>query len=283
MGQLILVEGIPGSGKTTLTKKLAEYLATQGTVRYYQEGDSHPADLGWCACIPEQDYEKIITDYPLYEARLREHGYLEEGYRIIPYTTFPVEDEDFYRLMESYEVYDNRVDITTFIRLHRKKWMRFGEEAARSNDYVIFECAYLQNHINELLLFHCMKEEAIREHLLDLITTVRNLNPVLIYLRQPNTKETIGRVSASRVDDHGVKVWMNRVIPYIEQSPYGKEHSLQGFDGMVAYFDSRKKVELAMLEVLPIQSYCIDNPDYEWDRVWGELKGIIDNNLKNKS
>jgi hypothetical protein len=276
MGQLILVEGIPGSGKTTTSRKIYDKLSSKVKIKLYEEGDGHPADLAWCACIPLSQFDEIITKYPEYESSIREHMYLEKDYAIIPYTKFPIDNPEFYQLMESFEVYDNRVGYNIFTNLHLGKWTSFGERQRQLDEITIFECAFLQNHINELLLFHCLDEEQIDEYLLKLINTVIDLNPILIYLNQTCVYETLDRVSSVRVDDKGEKIWMERVISYIENSPYGIKHSLKGFDGMVKYFEDRKKIEFNIMNRLPIKVYIVDNKSYNWDNVWTEVQSILE-------
>lgn len=275
MGRLILVEGIPGSGKTTIAKKIAEYLSAKKATSFYEEGAGHPADLAWCACIPKDQLEKVIGQFPEYEKPMKEYGYEEEGYYIVPYTRFPIDNPAFWQRMESFEVYDNRVGFDTFVDLHLKKWIKFGKKAESVDEYTVFECAFLQNHINELLMFHNSSTKEITEYLLKLITTVKELNPVLIYLNQTDVRETIRRVSEVRTDDRGQKIWMERVIEYIENSPYGQLHELKGFDGMVRYFEDRKQIELELLSKLPARTYIIDNRDYQWDRIWTEVEAIL--------
>jgi hypothetical protein len=276
MRKLILIEGIPGSGKTTLSKRVADYMSEKGVTKHYAEGEGHPADLAWCACIPVEELESIYEKYPKYKIHMENHMYQEDSYAIIPYTQFPIEDSEFYQLMESYEVYDNRVDFDTFTQMHHKRWKRFGEKAKIVDEVNVFECAFLQNHINELLLFHNTPVDQIEEYLMNLIQTVVELNPILIYLVQPNVYETIKRVSTARLNNQGEKVWMERVIKYIEDSNYGKLHSLNGFNGMVTYFEERKKIELKILEKLPIKSVIIENKDYDWDKVWNEIVVELD-------
>ncbi|MHB8129718.1 MAG: P-loop NTPase family protein [Mobilitalea sp.] len=276
MGRLVLIEGIPGSGKTTISKKIAGYLSsTNRKTNFFEEGDSHPADLAWCACIPFEQFDDIVIDYPAYESLMRQNMYQEEGYMVVAYTRFPIEDASFYQRMESYEVYDNRVGLETFVDLHKKKWTSFSKQAMAVDEFTVFECAFLQNHINELLLFHCSSEKEIEDYLLELIHTVKGLNPVMVYLNQPNVYETIRRVSDARFNEKGEKDWMERVIPYLENSPYGKLHKQKGFEGMVAYFEERKRIELAVIKKLPIETHIIDNPDYNWDKVWEEVQKII--------
>ncbi|MDF2587122.1 MAG: hypothetical protein K0S41_963 [Anaerocolumna sp.] len=277
MGQLILVEGIPGSGKTTTSEKIYNKLSIQKKTNLYMEGDGHPADLAWCACIPLNQLDEIINNNKTYELRIREHMYIEQDYAIVPYTKIPIENPEFYHLMENFEVYNNRVGFDIFKELHVGKWNRFGEKQKNLNEVTIFECAFLQNHINELLLYHCMDERQIEKYLLELIHTVKDLNPILIYLNQKSVVETIERVSNVRVDEIGDKVWMKMVIDYVENSPYGKKHTLKGFEGMVKYFEDRKQIELNIMNKLPIKVYIVDNKEYDWEKVWTQVQSILDN------
>ncbi len=62
--KLILVEGIPGSGKSTFARRIAgHYQALGQTVRLYNEGDYHPADVAWNACIPLAGLEQALAPF----------------------------------------------------------------------------------------------------------------------------------------------------------------------------------------------------------------------------
>lgn len=59
--RLILVEGIPGAGKTTTARKIKEKLIDEGKEAiFYEEGMSHPADMAWNACLKEDEYNDFI-------------------------------------------------------------------------------------------------------------------------------------------------------------------------------------------------------------------------------
>lgn len=124
----------------------------------------------------------------------------------------------------------------------------------------------LQNHITELVLFHGMEAEAIQAYLLDLIKPVLPLEPVLLYLSQASVEEGLKKISEIRVNEAGDKIWMERVIAYIEESPYGKANQLKGFDGFVEFFQRRKAIEEKVLSKLPIQVHKIENPDKDYEK-----------------
>jgi len=70
--KLILVEGIPGSGKTTIAKKISAYFRDMGVNTItYAEGEAHPADLGWIACIPIERYNYLLAYYPQFSEDIK--------------------------------------------------------------------------------------------------------------------------------------------------------------------------------------------------------------------
>lgn len=275
MNKLFIIEGIPGSGKTTIAKKISEYLSNSIKTNLYCEGDLHPADLAWCACIPIDSFDEIIGRFQNYKNEINNNMYIENGYAIVAYTQFPIEDKELYKLFESYEVYDNRVSFDLYTRLHLERWQRFSKRAQELQETNVFECSYLQNHVNELMFFHNLSENEINQYLLQLIEPTKNLNPVLFYLDQPDVYGTISRVSNIRTNRDGEKEWMNRVIEFIENCPYGICHNLKGFDGMVKAFEARKQIELSVVNKLPITTYIIRNENYNWDGVWNNIRHKI--------
>lgn len=56
----------------------------------------------------------------------------------------------FMEYFEAHEVYDGKVSFNVFEELHFKRWRQFAESTHSSTIY-IFECEYLQNHVNELM------------------------------------------------------------------------------------------------------------------------------------
>lgn len=99
--KLIMVEGLPGSGKTTTSIKIGEYLTqklssdTEMTVRVYQEGDLHPTDMAWCACVPMEELETIYRHYPDYREAIERNMNIEkiggQDFALIAYTAFEIE------------------------------------------------------------------------------------------------------------------------------------------------------------------------------------------------
>jgi hypothetical protein len=281
--RLILIEGIPGSGKSTIASRLKDYLQNTGIkVKLYSEGDAHPADLAWNAVIQISDYEKLLIDYPKYAEIIRNNTQFEESYAIVAYIKLELgtEENELMSYFEAHEVYDGKVSLNTFKKLHLKRWEQFAKNIDE-NSIIIFECSYLQNHINELMGFHNKDMEFIMDYMTDLIKTVECLSPKLIYLAQPNVHETIERVAKERVspDKSKWQDWIDRVISYAETSQYGIKHNLKGFEGVVEFFNSRKEIELTVIKKLPMDKAIINNLEYNWNEVFNQVLSSLDMNF----
>ncbi len=281
--RLILVEGIPGTGKTTTAIKIKEYLDGNGIhAKLYLEGDLHPADLCWQAYLTPDEFEKMIKKYPQYEKDLRKVSRIKEDYVLVPYLKLGLgkDNKELMSYLENHEVYDGRVPFHVFKSLHQKQWKRFSEEL-EEDAVAIFECSFLQNHINEFMSLKDVHIDEMIQYMNELIESVLNLNPKLFYLSQPDVYETISKVAKERVSKNKeYKDWIDFVIEYVEKSLYGKKHQLKGFDGVIAFFEARKKIELKVMKYLPIDTSIIENKNQDWDEVLKKIKDELEIGLK---
>jgi deoxyadenosine/deoxycytidine kinase len=272
--KLILIEGIPGSGKSTFAKRITDFYVNNGLkVNIYNEGGFHPADLAWNACIPVKLLDDVLAPYKFFRYEIDKNTHIEDDYAIISYTQIKTENTDFYKDMESYEVYDKRVSFDIFNELHCKRWENFGKQEKEKNELNIFECALFQNHVTELMLFHLADIDTLKTHIHTMIQTIVDLSPSLIYFSQPNVRETIERIAKQRVFENGR--WIDGVINFTENTPYGKLHGIKGFDGAVRIFEERKRIELEIINSLPINAIVFENPDYDWEILWENIISFL--------
>ena len=273
--KLILLEGIPGSGKTTFARKISEWYQSRNvTVNLFIEGQSHPADLAWNACVPVALYEQILEKYEPLRSRIEEQTIFEGSTAIIAYTQIKTDNRDFYKELEAFEVYDGRVPNEVFFKLHYDRWRTFGHNAADKNELNIFECAFMQNHVNELLFWRNTNEDTLIAHHSRLLDSVKSLFPVLIYLSQANIRETIQRIAKERVSKD-IGNWIDHCIAYCENSPFGKSRGIKGFEGAMEFFTIRKQLEMKIIAQLPIPYIVIENDEYDWNSVWRKIETYL--------
>lgn len=273
--RLILIEGIPGSGKSTISSKVRDYLESKGVkVKLYNEGEAHPADMAWNAYISIEKYNELLKSNPKHVKKIKEHSMLEDDYAIVAYTRlgFSENEKELMKFFQDHEVCDGRVSLELFKNLHIKRWSNFAK-TVDEDSVVIFECAYLQNHVNELMGANNKDTDFIINYMMELIKTVEGLQPKLIYLSQEDINKTISRVSDERRSSNKEiwPDWIDMVIEYVENSKYGKAKNLKGFDGVIDFLKARKEIELKVIEKLNIDKNIVFNKDYNWDKVLEEV------------
>ena len=77
------IEGLQGSGKSTLVRKLSELHSDYTAVR---EGEYSPVELSWCAYMDETAYHGILEKYPDLRQSIEEKTVSEGDRKIICYT-----------------------------------------------------------------------------------------------------------------------------------------------------------------------------------------------------
>ncbi len=263
MNRLVLFEGLPGSGKTTLSARFADRLRQEGaSVQSWREGELHPADLSWCACVPDAEWETLLRRYPEYQALLGQNAEAFCGHNIVAYTQLGLGPDDvaLENELSRYEVYDGRVTSDLFASLHRSRWQRFAQQAVASGMVSVFECVLLQNRVNEWLLFHDADEERIFSEIEALLKPTLPLRPLLIHLQQPDIADALRHTGAQRPG------WLEYMMLYIEKSPYGKKNDLRGEDGLVEYFSRRQAMEERIVRRLPCETLLLSLAD-GWDEL----------------
>ncbi|WP_312651916.1 thymidylate kinase [Proteiniclasticum sp.] len=275
VNRLILVEGIPGAGKTTAAGKIRDQLIAMGEdAVLYEEGMLHPADMAWQAYLTEDEYDIFLSEclkscknahiaITQQEIRRRIEAQLrrEDDRIIIAYTRIDLQDPYLRSLIDdlaSKEIYDGRRSINEFTEIHLKRWKRFKEEALKSEQISIFECAFLQNHITELLAVYDKNHDEIYEHLALLLETVKELDPVLVYIEPSDVKGAIDLAAEERRSPAGSEWdWIRMMEEWVSSSRYGRNRGLKGIEGVYAFCQERLEIDRQMIERLKIPTNFI--------------------------
>ena len=262
--KLYLIEGLPGIGKSTYADNLKETLTEDGhRVILFQEGDLHPADMAWNAYLSMEEYNEFIANViSIWETiktpskedlleHIKSQTLFEDGHAIIAYTKLGFNDpryKSLYDDLSAREIYDGKLSLAEFMALLKKRWHAFSKKALNTtNTIYIFECAFLQNQIFELMGFYDMEDEEIMNYLFSLLDMVHSLNPSLIYLAPNDVDALIEATDLSRKGSDSWPGWMDQMVTYVEKSNYGKLHGLKGIDGVFEFLKNRYRLDRLFL------------------------------------
>ena len=268
--RLILVEGIPGAGKTTTARKIKEKLIDEGKEAIlYEEGMSHPADMAWNACLKEDEYNDFIKKCSeMWEgskksiskeeliSRIQRQTRIEDNNVILAYTKIDFPEDCYWSLIgdvASKEICDGRKSLDEFRDIHLRRWSKFAEQALLNDNIYIFECAFLQNHIFELLGVYEKSDEEIYLYLKSLLETVKSLSPSIVYIEPSSVEDIIIQAANERKSPEGSRPdWIDEVANWVSNMNFGKSHNLKGIEGVFYFCKERLRIDKLMIERLNV-------------------------------
>lgn len=257
----IFIEGIQGMGKSTLVNCI--YQEKPG-FHVCREGDYTPIDLAWCTWMTKEEYEAVLEKYAEIRSEIEKYTVEENEHFVIAYTKVITDIPNFHKDLENYEIYNGRKDFPEWKEIVFKRFENF-----RGIGY-LFECAFFQNIMEDLILFHECSDEEIVDFYRELFERVDKENFRLFYLYSENLEGILQVVKKGRSDNVGNEMWYPLMMNYLKNSPYGKKHGYQEFDDMVAHFKHRQMLEMRVIkEVLGECAVVLPAKEWELEDVLG--------------
>lgn len=257
------IEGLQGAGKSTLVKCFSEHLTDY---QVFHEGDYSPVELAWCAYVTEEQYQKILGDYPSLDGEIKAKTAAEGEKRIICYTQILTDIPTFHRNLEKFEIYNGNLDREDFEKVILKRFRKWDGEGQ------IFECSIFQNIIENQMLYLMMPDEEIMDFYRRLGRILDEKSYQIVYLDVTDIPGTIDVIRKERSDDAGNELWFPLMLRYLEKSPYGKRHMLTGMEGLVKHLVRRRDLEHRILaEIFRENAMIVKAKGYEWK----ELEALI--------
>lgn len=263
--KLILIEGIPGSGKTTTAHFVAEWLRQRGveTALFLEGNLDHPADFESVACLDEREVVALKATFPAHAPLLESQATVLDGDHFFHYRRMeescPLCPPALIAALARYEIYE--LPVSKWRRLVQQRWQQFAASAAAGTITYVFECCFLQNPLTMLLGRNDEAVTAAQAFVLDLASAVQPLAPRLIYLCPGDVRHTLTTVAQQRPP-----AWLEFVIAYHTQQGHGLVQNWQGFEGLVNFYEMRQSVELALLPRLPFPTLLVEQTTWAHDQ-----------------
>ena len=206
-------------------------------------------ELAWCAYLDAAQFDEAKTRYPQLADEMTAKAQAWNARILLPYTKLQANDGAFYADMERYEIYGGRKSAEEFSSIVLRRFAAF-----RDSGYVL-EGSLLQNIMDELLLHQCCTVRQVVDFYREIFDRC-DMNVLRVVRLVPrDVKESLEHVRAERVDENGVRVWEQVVMQYVAASPYGKEHGVKDFNGLMDYYLRRMDAEQAVFSIMPAGTY----------------------------
>lgn len=255
--KLILVEGIPGSGKTTACGYIGKKLEEQGNpTRVYLEGDlDHPADYEATAFVSADQLQVLSIKFPeLVEKQSFQQYEGTQAGVLIPYIKLSQAGEitsECIAELTKYDVYELPPELYKELILNR--WSTFVEKVKAEDFIVVADCCFMQNPLTMLMAKYNEPFHSIKKFIGEVEEVILELDPMLIYLDPLSVQEVIEDVKMQRSPK-----WFKHVSSYYTEQEYGKAHSLpEGLEGVVQLLEDRAGLEKQLISLLTIKHAVI--------------------------
>ncbi len=268
--RIFFVEGIPGSGKTTLASELKKQLISKDVrCHCYEEDERNPLDLSMCAILTEDEYallkrkiiEKGKADHSSTERMLKKLDSVTEHSNGRVYVFFlPLySDADLNCVavsLQQYEVYNGHYSFDKFREVHFERWNSFCLSEVNTENVYICDALFLQSPLFELIGFYDLSFDQISEYIRGLYSAVNDLSPVVYYNRVSDVAKLMRFVCENRKNS-GDR-WERGFYKWMEASPYCQKHNYRCFDGMCAFLEERQKIEIQLLKRIGIPCIFVE-------------------------
>ena len=190
--QLILVEGLPGTGKTTITKWLADKLKEKGEkVTLLLEGDSRiPCDFYETAGIPKAVFDEICAANPKIVEIMQKQGLFAGGYVFLRIDEYPQSIQDILRRWDMGDEMNQMVTAAEYMPCALSRLDNWVQTMESESGLTLIDSGFLQNPINELL-FRGATDSQVQTFIKEIAIRFQPLHPICVYLHRSDAKEAI--------------------------------------------------------------------------------------------
>lgn len=249
--KLILLEGLPGTGKTTIIKWLAENLLEKGKqVTLLFEGDSQiPCDFYETAGVPKAVFDDICAKNPEVADILFKQGLFAVGYVFLRIDELPEFLQNILRCWDMGDEMNQKVTVEEYIPCALARLDYWVQSMKNECGVTLIDSGFLQNPINELL-FRGATDTQVQTFIKEIAIRFQPLHPFCVYLYRSNAKDSIRFAEKVKGQE-----WAHRVQNLLCQLGYEN------------HFDHRFELEMRLISTDLIPGICCQIIDDDWTYV----------------
>ena len=273
--RLILLEGLPGTGKSTNSFKLYEQLILNGKkVHWIHEvSQPHPVLFFTESCMTHEEYRKFKLKHP-------EPAELLDEVAEVRKTTVGIDQETvsrrcpeahkqaWYQELMQYDAFPASLDRYELQAL--EKWEAFAGNAVKDEDAIfILDSSLFQYQIFTYLL-KAVPYKRLEAFVQKIEERIKPLNPLLIYLYRAHTEDSIAYLKEQRGEQDLVSTWeRDKGEPYY----HGKQKDVTAFYDFLKDYATYAE---GLFDTLKFDKRKIGISENNWKAYEDEMLGLLD-------
>ena len=220
--RLIMLEGLPGTGKSTNSFKLYEQLLLNWKkVSWIHEvSQPHPVLFFTESCMTKEEYRKFKIKYSEVAEILDEVAEIRKttvgiDQEMVSRRLPEAQKQEWYQELLQYDAFPTSLDRYEVQAL--EKWEAFAKNAVQDEDKVfILDSSFFQYQIFTYLL-KAAPYKRLESFVGKITECIKPLNPLLIYLYREYTEDSIAFLKEQRGEQDLVSTWKrDRGEPYYQ-------------------------------------------------------------------
>ncbi|MBU9707598.1 hypothetical protein KSP24_11740 [Paenibacillus sp. AK121] len=278
--KLVLIEGLPGCGKTTTAQLVYEILTEMNiTSQLFLEGNpEHPADYDGVAFFKKNECDELLNTHEKFKDLLSNLMIKQGNDYILEYRKVKIEygpnfPDELLHAVFKHDIYELSLDQNR--KLITERWMKFADRVLNGADTFVFDCCFIQNPVTMGMIKHDAKKEDVISYVIELEIIVAPLSPLLIYVDQNDLDHSFRKAVKERPQE-----WSEGFIEYYTNQGYGKKQNYKGLEGTLQVLKARRELEEKIFNGLNITKIKVDNSSYNKNDYKQVLKGILSNYYK---
>lgn len=272
--KLIMLEGLPGTGKSTNSHFLSMQLEHEGKiVKWIHEvARPHPVLFFNEASLTYKEYSSILKAHPQSERILNQIAIFRKetvGIDLLDLEWNYSNDIGMsaFKDLQEYDVWTFPLDKYEDVAL--EKWAFFTEKALEKEDEVyILDSSIFQFQIFTYLLQNASNKK-IEQFILKLIEIVKPLNPCLIYFHRENARDTIDFLEKLRGKQFMESIWeRDKAKPYYNDKP-------KGMDGHKQFLMDYANIAKQLFDIADCRKTSIEITKQDWKTYEDEILSFL--------
>lgn len=282
--RLVMIEGVPGAGKTTTARYVKDMLNKFSVLsNLYLEGRlDHPADYDAVSYFEKKAFRQLLKANEYSFSPFEKYIEEKSSHYLIHYGR--IFQEDLLKLTQPLTIKLKKNDIynqkrTIYKALILDQWKKYSNQKIKSRSIDIFECCFLQNPVTTLLGVHNASFDEILSFSLEITDQLESLEPILIYLNQDDKHL---EASFDQVIKERSKAWLDFVTEYVTAQGYGLENHLEGYEGLITFYQKMSSIHRKIYKALPMKKLMLNNPSDDWKESLSIIEDFINKALFEK-